>query len=520
MAVKSQLEQRQKLKDDFEFYARNCLFIRTKEGSIEPLILNDAQRYIHKQIELQKAEKGKVRAIILKGRQQGCSTYVEGREYWRTTHRKGFRTFILTHEVEATSNLFAMVSRYHDNCPDFVKPVVGASNAKELIFSSIDSDYKVGTAGNKAVGRSSTIQNFHGSEVAFWPNADEHAKGVMQAIPDAVDTEVVLESTANGMGNYFHEQWKAAERGETEYIPIFVPWFWQREYSKTPPGDFILTEEEQALANQYDLSDGQIYWRRIKIIELSVGGANGERSFKQEYPCNSAEAFQFTGDDGLIKPEVVARARMARVNGVGPLIVGVDPSRGGNRFSVVKRQGRKAYDLESYHGDQVDTLGKAVAICKDILDTACPLAGRFPDMMFIDAGGGADLVDRLHELGYRERVKAIAFGSVALEGKKYVNKRAEMYGTTALWLNDDHLEVEIPDSDSLQADLCVSYYDRDSHDRIKLWTKDKIKKELGFSPDESDALVLTFAEPAEYFDEIIYDDGYDSHETRDAVGGY
>lgn len=520
MARQAELDKRQRLKNDFEFYARNCLFIRTKHGALDPFLLNSAQQYIHERIEDQRARTGKVRAIVLKGRQQGCSTYVEGRFYWRTTHRKGFRTFILTHEADATENLFAMVDRYHQNCPDFVKPVVGASNAKELSFAQLDSDYKVGTAGNKSVGRGSTIQNFHGSEVAFWPNAGEHVKGVMQAIPDAPDTESILESTANGMGNFFHQQWKKAEAGESEYIAIFVPWFWQPEYSKAPPKDFVLSDDEQELAEQYGLSDAQMFWRRIKIAELSVNGADGARSFKQEYPCNAAEAFQITGKDGLITPDVIMRARKNAAKPSGPLIVGVDPSRGGDRFSIIRRSGRKAYGKESYTGDEVDTLGKAVSICKRILDTVCPIANRKPDMMFVDAGGGADLVDRLHELGYRGRVRAISFGSTPLDISKWVNKRAEMWGLLNLWLRDEHLSVQVPDDDSLHADMSASFYTRDSHDRIQLWRKEKIKEEIGFSPDEGDALALTFAEPAEYFDEDDNDYHDDNFAGRSSVGGY
>ena len=518
MAERTEIETRQQLKDDFSFYARNCLFIRTKKGDLQPLELNDAQRHIHEKLEEQRAKTGKVRAIILKGRQQGCSTYVEGRYYWRTTHKKGYRTFILTHEAEATSNLFDMVSRYHENCPDFVKPVVGASNAKELAFSDLDSDYKVGTAGNKAVGRGSTVQLFHGSEVAFWPNADEHVKGVMQAVPDLPDTEVILESTANGMGNFFHQQWKSAELGEGEYIAVFVPWFWQSEYQKAPPKGFSLSDEEAELADQYGLSDAQMCWRRVKIAELSTNGADGERSFKQEYPCNPAEAFQLTGEEGLIKASAVMRARAKTCNGFGPLIVGVDPSRGGDRFSTVKRHGRKMYDVASYVGNQCNSLGKNVAICKALLDTICPIAGRVPDMMFIDAGGGADLADRLGELGYADRVKAISFGSSPLDPLRWYNKRTEMWGEMNLWLTDENMAVEIPDSDTLHADLCASFYDRDSNDRIQLWRKEKIKKLIGFSPDEGDAAALTFAEPI-FEDYDDYSSNY-AHAGRNANTGY
>lgn len=490
-----ELAQRQRLKDDFPFYSRNCLTIRTKGAETTKLKLNRAQLYIHEALEAQRKKTGKVRAIILKGRQQGASTYIQGRFTWKTTHNKGVRAFILTHEDDATQNLFSMGKRYYENLPIFVKPSISASNAKELHFDKLDSGYKVGTAGNKSVGRSQTNQFFHGSEVAFWPNAAEHAKGILQTIPDMAGTEIIYESTANGLGNFFHQQWKLAEAGLSDFIAVFVPWFWQDEYRKDLPEKFSKSEHEHELAAQYELDDNQVYFMRQKIVELSADGTDGEKAFKQEYPMNASEAFQVSGSDGLILATNVVRARKNTVNPSGPYVVGVDPSRGGDRFSTVKRMGRKSWGCKSYTGDQVDKLGKAVSICKQILDEVDPISGKRPDMMFIDAGGGADIVDRLHELTYEDRVKAIHFGATPLNTKKYKNKRCEMWGEFNLWLTDENLDVQIDDSDTLQADLCASPYDRDSHDRICLWKKERIKSNYGFSPDEGDAAVLTFAEP-------------------------
>jgi len=495
ISTNQELTQRQRLKDDFEFYSRNCLTIRSKSAEKISFRLNKAQLHIHNLIQKQLHDTGKVRAVILKGRQQGASTYIQGRFTWRTTHKKGVRAFILTHEDDATQNLFSMGKRYYENLPQFVRPSISASNAKELIFDVLDSGYKVGTAGNKSVGRSQTNQFFHGSEVAFWPNAAEHAKGILQTIPDLPDTEIIYESTANGLGNFFHQQWKMAESGQSEFIAIFVPWFWQDEYRKDLPKDFSKTDEEHELAIQYELDDNQVYFMRQKIIELSADGTNGEKAFKQEYPMNASEAFQVSGGDGLITASDIVRARKTDANPSGSFVVGVDPSRGGDRFSTINRMGRKAWSLNSYTGDQVDKLGKSVSICKTILDTTDPVAGKKPDMMFIDAGGGIDIADRLHELGYQDRVKAIYFGSTPLNTDKYKNKRCEMWGECNLWLKDENIEVQIPDSDALQADLCASPYDRDSHDRICLWKKERIKSKYGFSPDEGDALALTFAEP-------------------------
>lgn len=487
--------QRQRLKDDFAFYARNCLKIRTKNEGLQPFILNSAQRYIDKRINEQIEKTGKVRIILLKGRQQGASTYVEGRYMWRVTHNAGVRSFILTHDGESTNALFEMAERFCENLPSFVKPTVGAANAKEIHFDKLDSGYKIGTAGNKAVGRGQTIQFFHGSEVAFWMNASEHTKGIMQAVPDAPGTEVIWESTANGVGNFFHEQWKLAEKGLSEFMPVFVPWFWQDEYKKEIPDGTNFADDEIKLSEDYELTREQLFWRRRKIAELTTDGVDGLKAFKQEYPMNAAEAFQFSGSDGLINSDHCMKARKNDVKGSGPLIVGVDPSRGGDRFAIIRRQGRKMYGMESYIGEQCNALGKNVAICKEILDTVDKDADKKPDMMFVDYGAGADIVDRLHELGYSDRVKAVHFGSTPLRPKKYKNKRNEIWGDMADWLVDESMPPQIPDDDEMQADLCASPYDRDSNDRRVLWKKDRIKKEYGFSPDYGDAGALTFTEP-------------------------
>jgi hypothetical protein len=388
-----------------------------------------------------------------------------------------------------------MTRRYYEHLPPFVKPKTGVATAKEMNFAALDSGFKIGTAGNKAVGRSGTVQLFHGSEVAYWPNAAEHTRGIMQSVPDMPGTELILESTADGIGTYFHTQWEKAVRGESEFIAIFVPWYVQSEYRKTPPAGFVRTAEEEELARRFDLDDAQLYWRRIKIVEFTTSKQDGEIAFNQEYPNTANEAFQFAVGETLIKSSDVVAARQTIVQGSGPLVVGVDPSRGGDRFATIKRHGRKMYEPQAYEGKQVKTLGQKVAICKRLLDEVCPVAGKKPDMMFIDYAEGGDLVDRLHELGYKDRVKSIHFAAAPLNPQRYSNKRNEMWGEMAEWFTDENLPVDVEDSDPLQADLTASPYKRDSHDRKCLLSKDDIKKDLGFSPDFGDAAALTFAEP-------------------------
>lgn len=479
-------ELRQRMKDDFPHYAKVSLRIRTKAGEVLPFELNRAQQYLHERIEAQLADKGRVRVLILKGRQQGCSTYVGGRFYHKVTHRNGVRAFILTHEDAATQNLFEMVQRYHEHNNPLVKPSTGATNAKELIFDKLDSGYKLGTAKTKGTGRSSTIQYFHGSEVAFWANAAEHRSGVMQAVPDAPGTEVILESTANGFDPMFFPMWQDAEAGLSDYMAIFIPWYWQDEYRKPVPADFALNEEERDYAKAYELDDEQMAWRRAKIVELK-----DPILFKQEYPATAAEAFQVTGHESFIPVEPVLAARKAQCLPIGAHVVGVDPAReGADRTVFIHRRGRKAWGIEQ---DMVPNSMHIAGKCALMLDQRADAIDR----MFIDRGGeGGAIYDRLIEMGYSGRVSLVNFGSRndIADKDRFVNKRAEMWGLMKDWLTDTG-GADIPDSDELQADLCAPGYKYDSEQRVQLESKQDIKKRGLRSPDVADALALTFAFP-------------------------
>jgi len=486
------IEVFQRLKDEFPHYAKKCLKIRTKRHGVIPFELNSAQEHLHEVAEKQLAETGKIRIIILKGRQQGMSTYVEGRFYWRVTHQEGQRAYILTHEGDATNNLFAMVQRFHENCPEEVRPHTDRDSGKELNFDKLDSGYKVGTAGSKGTGRSSTIQYFHGSEVAFWPNAETHATGVMQAIPSE-SGEIFLESTSDGMGNFFHQMWVSAVTGLNEFIPVFIPWFWQSEYTRAVPDDVVWDAEELKYKDKFpEASWPGMMWRRYKIAEFK----NGEDDFKREYPGDIQEAFESAGYRQLIKGEWCGAAREAQEEARGSLVVGVDPARfGDDRTAVVVRRGRVVLGLATYkHLDQMAIVG----VCKHVLDNN-PV-----DRMFIDVGMGVGIIDRLHEMGYSQ-VREVNFGSSAFNTDKYTNRRNEMYQETAEWLQGGHVSLpsDAEEIEALIMDLCAVEYSYNSKNMKVLESKDETKKRLGVSPDLGDALALTFAEPvAEYYQEL------------------
>ncbi|KQM58776.1 MULTISPECIES: hypothetical protein [unclassified Sphingomonas] len=511
-----------RLRDDFGYFAKCCLRIRTKEGKVVPFEMNQAQTVLHDRLEEQRKRTGKVRAIILKGRQMGASTYIEARYYWRLWGRKGLTAFILTHEDKATRNLFGMAKRYHENMPPGLAHDTQSANANELSFSGRESAYMVATAGSKETGRSATFQLFHGSEVAFWPNAEDHAAGLGQALSDTDGTEAVFESTAYGIGNVFQRRYAAAQRGDGEYQAIFMPWFWDPGYSKPAPDGWDAGKEWWDYGVQYGLTIEQLYWAYLKNHDMATAtGQPTDRpcwKFKQEYPANADEAFQTAGNS-FIPSDKVAAARKAKVLGQGPLIIGVDPARGGgDKTGVVSRRGRR--------------IGEVLCDLWDVDDTMV-LAGRIvgliklhrPDAVNIDVGGlGAGVYDRLRELGYRE-VYAVNFGSNPIgrgpTGQDlYENRRAEMWDTLRDWFNDP-AGVQIPDADAVHGDLTAPVWGsgatrHKSNNELVIEPKDAIRKRLGFSPDLGDAMALTFATP---ISPALHDDDYEER-GRDSVTGY
>jgi hypothetical protein len=285
------LAVRQRLRDDFPYYAENALKIRTKLGEIAPLILRPAQVTLNEAVEKQLAGSGLVRVIVLKARQQGLSTAIGGWIYWWVTQHTAQRAIVVTHAADSTKALFDMTRRYYDNTPTVLKPSTRYASRRELYFDKIDSSYIVGTAGSDSIGRGETITAAHLSELAFWPvnAARENFNGLMQAIPNAPGTAVFIESTANGVSGLFYDMWQGAVSGENGFIPVFIPWFADPEYRSPAAPDFERTPDEEILAALYDLDNDQLKFRREKIAQ------NGLDLFRQEYPSTADEAFLTTG---------------------------------------------------------------------------------------------------------------------------------------------------------------------------------------------------------------------------------
>jgi hypothetical protein len=164
-----------------------------------------------------------------------------------------------------------------------------------------------------------------------------------------------------------------------------------------------------------------------------------------------------------------------------PLIMGVDPARYGDDSSVIRfRQGRNARVIPATKLKGVDNMTLA--------NRCAELISKYnPDAVFIDAGNGTGVIDRLRELGYK--VHEVWFGASSPE-PEYANLRTYMWAQMRDWLRSACLD----DDQDLAVDLTAPEYKfQGTSDKITLESKEQLKHRGFSSPDNADALGCTFA---------------------------
>lgn len=281
----TEIELIERIRNDFEFFANNFLYIKTKKGNLVKFKLNKAQK---KLLDLINKNKNKpIRIIILKARQLGISTFVEAWLFWKTTFFSNKNSLLIAHKLKASNNLLKIFNRFYDNLPEPLKPEKLGGREKKLEYPNLDSQIQVETAeAREDVGRSGTVHYLHISELAFYPEPEETMKALLQTVSEEPNTAIFIESTANGF-NYFQKMWKLAKKGESDFIPFFVSWTEDEDYVKYP-GVTDLDEYEKSL----NLTPEQAAWRR-SIIKTKFNGNPDE--FKVEYPATPDEAFTTSG---------------------------------------------------------------------------------------------------------------------------------------------------------------------------------------------------------------------------------
>ncbi len=349
-----------RLREDEELYDLACLKIRTKSGDLVPLAWNFAQRYLVGKLQEQEKTENRVRAVILKARQEGVSTKVAARFFRRANLWSGEKCLILADALDRAEAIFSIYERYHMNLPPELRPEVVTRASRRSLRYAHDSEIAVRPASDKDAGRAQTIRRLHASEIAFWPESTQRDVWIsaLQAVPD-YGSEIIVESTAKGAGGLFYELWELTQLKGSGWIGIFLPWWIHEEYDCTadnPPSK----DEIDAIAENPDdfetqaLTDGipweghdvviplsRLVWRRRTIINRFGGdpttlGKDATREYQQEYPATPEEAFVASGATYFDEDEVRHLARETK-----------DPVLTGRLIETHDDEGKRKLDFQT-----------------------------------------------------------------------------------------------------------------------------------------------------------------------------
>ena len=281
------LQEIEKCKEDFDYFATKYLRIVDKDNAVVPLNLNNAQREIHEAL----ADYNFIK--ILKGRQFGSTTYIAARFFWEALFNANIRVAVVAHSAKAVGSIFSIYQFYYDNLPPFLKLKTVKSSANEIAFES-GSFIRIGTA-NSQNFRGSTYKLIHASEAAFWESMTTTISSLFQTASN--NPTIIVETTPNGLNDFF-TFW----RDNNGYHPLFLSWLDHVEYrkKKLDKGQ-NLTGVEKDFTKKHNLTKEQRNWF---VSTLRTKLANNIESFKTEYPTSEEEAFISTG--AFVFPQLVS----------------------------------------------------------------------------------------------------------------------------------------------------------------------------------------------------------------------
>lgn len=499
--VQSKEDIRAKLRS-FDYYREKFLRVRPRAGGERiPFVLNNAQRVLHARIEAEKQAFGMVRALIPKARRMGVSTYIGGRYFHRTATEAGRRAQIVAHRGDSATNLHREIKEFYEGLPPSIRPHFSLSNARELIFDRLKSLYKVASADGGDIGRSDDFHLLHLSEAAFFDNTEDLSSGLLQTVQQLPGTEIAMESTGNGQSGMFFDMCQEANRQNNKGLwrIHFLPWSVMPEYRTELPFGWEPPKDFEVYARMHGLDREQIYWFWTQNYTIAtMNGGQPEtihRLTRQEYPAVYSECFMADSTLDFFPASTVAAAMMRKpAPSAGALkLLCVDPAGDGqDKPFVCDRQG-------SAIGARVwgELTNRDYNVQADWLKSTYE---RFDmDAILIDVTGiGKGLVDatRLRMRGKGpEKVVAVNFAHGAMNEVLYGNRRAELHDKLQRWLLGD---VSIPNDKLLQGEAAAYKWGqsgcrRDEKMRLFMTPKEKIKKDIGRSPDRLDAVAVSMA---------------------------
>lgn len=272
--------------------------VRTLGGGMVPFLPKPFQAKLYDRIRKQMARGLPVKIIILKARQMGFSTAIAVLFLALSIVRDAVVTLVTAHEKKSADKIFAIYRRAMHNLPEDKKPECEFDSMRHMVFENSESEIAVEIAVHGKTGRSDTVTYAHFSEYAWWDEQPETLQAALSALPKVCGTIAIIETTANGWGDDFHQKWVDAEESWKEsdgsdWEPLFMAWYQEKTYRLKIPEDYEQTPEETMFQQQHKLDRTQVNWRR-HTIRSECG--NDETLFDREFPTTPTHAFRSTGE--------------------------------------------------------------------------------------------------------------------------------------------------------------------------------------------------------------------------------
>lgn len=286
---------------DHPTYCREALTFHNQQAQWGPLELSPGGVKVCKAVRDQQLRRQPVRLLVLKPRRAFVSTTVASLGYKTVAHIPGQKLLVMGHLDNTAEELFGYYQTFASKSVPF-RGIDRATIARQRLGESIEltngSAIESATAGTAEVGRGKGPRHLHLSEYAFYAHAAQLMTGLLQSVPDDPDTSIIIETTANGMGGSFYEEWQQSEQArDSIWRRVFFGW-WEHPLYRMPlplaAADFqsTLDAEEREMQTRYRLSFEQLQWRRWAITNKCFRDKN---RFYQEYPSNAEEAFLHSG---------------------------------------------------------------------------------------------------------------------------------------------------------------------------------------------------------------------------------
>lgn len=289
---------------DERTYIAKQHWIRTKTARQTRLAWNYAQLELFELIAECQQQERPIRIIILKARQLGFSTAIQSWHYEQCDRHPNRVAMTISYDDPSTKELFQKAQLIHRR---LWFPRETTRNRDNVVEFAPDhsSLFLTRTAGTSEI-RGDTFHHVHMSEMPMWPDAASILDGVMNGVPEAPNTSIIIESTAKGAVGEFYEMWTAATEGRSGFVPFFVPWFWDPEYTY-PVIDAAafrrkLDRDDFAYMERHQLTLEQMAWRFHKTRDSLRGS---KLRFRQEFPASAEEAFISSGTPAF-NPDAVA----------------------------------------------------------------------------------------------------------------------------------------------------------------------------------------------------------------------